>query len=81
MIVEQKGTETAPPKFHRKHLHWAKWAWGWWEIRLEYTRFSFTPISWGCPFALSALAATINMVWGGLDDPLFGCYSRSCFTS
>ena len=35
----------------------------------------------GLPVALSALAAPINVVWDGLDDPLFGCYSRSYFTS
>jgi len=81
MIVEQKGTEAAPAKVSPRTFTLGEMGLGpVGNLIGIYALFIYTDKQ-GLPVALSALAAPINVVWDGLDDPLFGCYSRSYFTS
>ncbi|HOC21184.1 MAG TPA: MFS transporter [Anaerolineae bacterium] len=75
MTTEPKSTEAAHPKV-------SPWTFALGEMGLglvgnlvgTYALFFYTD-KMGLPVALTALAATINAIWDGVDDPLFGYLS------
>lgn len=75
MTAEQKSMEAAPAKV-------SPWTFALGEMGLglvgnlvgTYALFFYTD-RMGLPVALTALAATINAIWDGVDDPLFGYLS------
>ena len=75
MTIDQKSMQAAPAKV-------SPWTFALGEMGLglvgnlvgTYALFFYTD-RMGLPVALTALAATINAVWDGVDDPLFGYLS------